>query len=206
MKIITGLIIFIFGAVIIMLLLKMCDEPPIAPDNTRELELSSKIEQLEINVAKLESENDSLKKIPPKIDRQIVYRDAQIDSSIAKDSSNALVEFRKSLQDNDIIPDGTETPTNRELGWSAKIMSAKPKLELKVTAYEEILFKDEVIISDLKYQIGGWEELNEIQKGSIKYYKQLYEDEASWFNSNYLWLGIGAIGAGLAVFLAGGLK
>ena len=85
-------------------------------------------------------------------------------------------------------------------------MAKVPKLKLKVTAYEEIVFKDDIIISDLKYQIGGWEELNEIQKGSIKYYKELYEDEASWFNSNYLWLGIGAVGAGLAVFLAGGLK
>ena len=85
-------------------------------------------------------------------------------------------------------------------------MARIPKLELKVKTYEEIVFKDDVIISDLKYQIGGYQELNEMQKESTKYYKSLYEDEASWFNSNYLWLGIGAVGAGLAVFLAGGLQ
>ena len=206
MKIIKGIIIFILGAVIIIFLLKMCEEEIDMPDNTREAELSSKIGQLEIKITELEAENDSLKKIPPKIDRQIVYRDAQIDSNIAKDSANALVEFRKALQDNDIIPDSKETATNRELGWSAKIMSAKPKFELKAKAYEGIVFNDKIIISDLKYQIGGYQELNEMQKESTKYYKALYDNEASWLNSNYLWLGIGAVGAAAAVFLAGGLQ
>ena len=207
-ELIVGFILGILTTLIIGIIAYFIFKPKIdMPDNSaRESELSSKIEQLVSQNVILQRERDSLLTIPPKIDRQIVYRDREIDSNIAKDSSNALVEFRKSLQDNDIIPDGTETPTYRELGWSAKIMSAKPKLELKVKTYEEIVFKDDIIISDLKYQINGWEELNEMQKESTKYYKALYEDEASWLNSNYLWLGIGAVGAGLAVFLAGGLK
>ena len=205
MKIITGIIVFILGAVIIMFLLKMCDESPVVQmDNTREL--TRKIGQLELKITKLEAENDSLKKIPPKIDRQIVYRERQIDENIAKDSTKAIVEYRRALQDNDEIPEGTKDLTYREIGIGSKLISRVPKLELKVKTYEEIVFKDEIIISDLKYQIGGYQELNEMQKESTKYYKALYEDEASFWNSNYLWLGIGAVGAGLAVFLAGGLQ
>ena len=203
-QVLIGFIItIIIGLLIWFLFLKpKIDMPDVS---ARETELVGINDSLVSQIVILQREKDSLLTIPPEIDRQIVYRDREIDESIAKDSSNALVEFRKSLQDNDILPDGTETPTNRELGWSAKIMSAKPKLELKVTAYEEVLFKDEIIISDLKYQIGGYQELNEMQKESTRYYKALYEDEASWLNSNYLWLGIGAVGADLAVFLAGGL-
>ena len=205
MKIIKGLIIFILGAVIIMFLLKMCDEPPVVQmDNTREL--SRKIGQLELKITKLEAENDSLKKIPPLIDRQIIYREREINESIAEDSSNSLVEYRRSLQDNNYLPDVTLYLTYREVGLGAILMAKVPKLELKVKTYEEIVFKDDVIISDLKYQIDGYQELNEMQKESTKYYKALYDNEASFWNSNYLWLGIGAVGAGLAVFLAGGLK
>ena len=194
----------IIGLLIWFLFLKPKIDMP--DTSAREAELVGINDSLVSQIVILQREKDSLLTIPPEIDRQIVYRDREIDSNIAKDSSNALVEFRKSLQDNDIIPDGTETPTNRELGWSAKIMSAKPLLELKVKTYEEILFKDDIIISDLKYQIGGYQELNEMQKESTKYYKALYDNEASFWNSNYLWLGIGAVGAGLAVFLAGGLQ
>jgi len=194
----------IIGLLIWFLFLKPKIDSP--DTSAREAELVGINDSLVSQIVILQREKDSLLTIPPEIDRQIVYRDREIDESIAKDSANALVEFRKSLQDNDIIPDGTETPTYRELGWSAKIMSAKPLLELKVKTYEEILFKDDIIISDLKYQIGGYQELNEMQKESTKYYKQLYEDESAWYNSNYIWLGLGAVGAGLAVFLAGGLQ
>ena len=204
MKIITGIIVFILGAVIIMFLLKMCEEEIDMPDNTREL--SSKIGQLELKVIKLEAENDSLKKIPPLIDRQIIYREREINESIAEDSSNSLVEYRRSLQDNNYLPDVTLYLTYREVGLGAILMAKVPKLELKVKTYEEIVFKDDVIISDLKYQIGGYIGLNEMQKESTKYYKELYDKESAWYNSNYIWLGLGAVGAGLAVFLAGGLK
>jgi len=198
-----GFIITIIIGLLIWFLLPKIDMPD---TSARETELVGIVDSLRLHIATLEKERDSLKQIPPLIDIQIVEREREINESIAKDSSNSLVEYRRSLQDNNYLPDGTLYLTYREVGLGAILMAKVPKLKLKVTAYEEIVFKDDIIISDLKYQIGGWEELNEIQKGSIKYYKELYEDEASWFNSNYLWLGIGAVGAGLAVFLAGGLK
>ena len=155
MKIITGIIVFILGAIIIMFLLKMCDESPVVQmDNTREL--SSKIGQLKIKITKLEAENDSLKKIPPLIDRQIIYREREINESIAEDSSNSLVEYRRSLRDNNYLPDVTLYLTYREIGIGSKLMARVPRLELKVKTYEEIVFKDDIIISDLKYQIGGY--------------------------------------------------
>ena len=197
-------VIFLLATFLIM---KMCEQEIDLPDTSaRESELSSKIGQLEANVVTLERERDSLKQIPPKIDIQIVERERQIDENIAKDSTKAIVEYRRALQDNDEIPEGTKVLTYREIGIGSKLISRVPRLELKVKTYEEIVFKDDIIISDLKYQIGGYQELNEMQKESTKYYKSLYEDEASWFNSNYLWLGIGVVGAGLAVFLAGGLQ
>ena len=205
MKIIKGVIIFIVGAVIIMFLLKMCDESPVVQmDNTREL--TSKIGQLKIKITKLEAENDSLKKIPPLIDRQIIYREREINESIAEDSSNSLVEYRRSLQDNNYLPDVTLYLAYREVGLGAILMAKVPKLELKVKTYEEIVFKDDVIISDLKYQIGGYQELNEMQKESTKYYKALYDKESAWYHEDWIWFGLGVVGAGLAVFLAGGLQ
>jgi len=207
-ELIVGFILGILTTVIIGIIAYFIFKPKIdMPDNSaREAELSSKIEQLVSQNVILQRERDSLLTIPPKIDRQIVYREREIDENIAKDSTKAIVEYRRALQDNDEIPEGTKDLTYREIGIGSKLISRVPKLELKVKTYEEIVFKDEIIISDLKYQIGGYQELNEMQKESTKYYKALYEDEASFWNSNYLWLGLGAVGAGLAVFLAGGLK
>jgi len=190
-QVLIGFFVTIIIGLLVWFLLPEIDSPD---TSARELELVGIVDSLTSHIAIIEKERDSLLTIPPLIDRQIVYRDAQIDSSIAKDSANALVEFRKSLQDNDIIPDGTDSATNRELGWSAKIMSAKPKLELKVTAYEETVFKDEIIISDLKYQIDGYKQLRRMDKLTIEYKdKQLKVKDSFWYDRFVI---VGGVGGG----------
>ena len=198
------LVIFLLAT---FLILKMCEQEIDLPDTSaRETELVGIVGSLRLHIATLEKERDSLKQIPPLIDIQIVERERQIDENIAKDSSRAIVEYRKALQDNGDLPESGEYLSFREIGLGAKNMARLPSLRLKIKTYEEIVFKDDIIISDLKYQIGGYQELNEMQKESTRYYQELYEDESAWYNSKILWLGIGAVGAGLAVFLAGGLQ
>jgi len=198
-----GFIITIIIGLLVWFLLPKIDMPD---TSARELELVGIVDSLTSHIATLEKERDSLLTIPPLIDRQIVYRERQIDENIAKDSSRAIVEYRKALQDNGDLPESGEYLSFREIGLGAKNMARLPSLRLKIKTYEEIVFKGEIIISDLKYQIGGYQELNEMQKESTKYYKELYDKESAWYNSKILWLGIGAVGAGLAVFLAGGLQ
>ena len=204
-QVLIGFIVtIIIGLLVWFLFLK--PEIDMPDTSARETELVGIVDSLTSHIATLEKERDSLLTIPPKIDKQIVYRERQIDENIAKDSSRAIVEYRKALQDNGDLPESGEYLSFREIGLGAKNMARLPSLRLKIKTYEEIAFKDEVIISDLKYQIGGYIELNEMQKESVKYYKALYDKESAWYNSNYVWFGLGVVGAGLAVFLAGGLQ
>ena len=188
-----GFIITIIIGLLIWFLLPKIDMPD---TSARETELVGIVDSLRLHIATLEKERDSLKQIPPLIDIQIVEREREINESIAKDSSNSLVEYRRSLQDNNYLPDGTLYLTYREVGLGAILMAKVPKLKLKVTAYEEIVFKDDIIISDLKYQIGGYIELNQMQKESTKYYKELYDKESAWYHEDWIWYGLGILTAG----------
>ena len=95
-------ITIIIGLLVWFLFLKPRIDMP--DTSARESELISKIEQLVSQIVILQRERDSLLTIPPKIDRQIVYREREINESIAEDSSNSLVEYRRSLQDNNYLP------------------------------------------------------------------------------------------------------
>lgn len=198
---------FILYAVILLLItllvIQWCKEPEVIKDDTREKELLQDIQQLKVDNKTLINERDSLLKIPPKIKTQIVIREREIDENIAKDSSRAIVEFRRSLQDNNFLPDATEYPTLRELGISSKLMARVPKLELQVRGYDEIVLKDNEIISNLNFQVKANEDLREIQKLAILNCERQLEDATSFWNSKELWFGLGVIGTTAIVFLTG---
>src|SRR5574343_73629 len=171
---------------------KSCSKEEVTIDHARENELLGKIKDLATVNKSLTAQRDSLLRIPQKIKTQIVYRDAQIDSAIAKDSTNALVQYRQALTENQITADGTETPTNRELGWSAKLMAKVPKLELQIKGYDEIILKDNEIISNLNFQIKANEDLREIQRLAIISCERRLEQRDSFSDDRLI--GYGGIG------------
>jgi len=204
---IAGFLTVIILAVILWLIFKPDIKPP---DNSREVELVKEIDNLKSQIVISKAKIDSLETVKQKVKTQIVIRDRQIDENISKDSANARVEFNQSLTENgelpDPIPDNPHYVSFRDLGNSAKIMQKVPKLQLQISICEEQSFNKDIIIADQEYIIEGKDDLIEIKDNNIEYYKDLYEDEASFWNSKELWFGIGVLVSAGIVFASGGLK
>ena len=200
---IFGFLTVIILAVILWLIFKPDFKPP---DNSRETELLQNIEQLKSDITILKAKNDSLETVKQRTRREIIYRTAQIDSSIAKDSSNSLVEYRRSLQDNNYLPDGTLYLSYREIGLGAILMSKIPKLQLQLSICEEQSFNKDVIIADQEYIIEGKDDLIEIKDNNIEYYKDLYDDSNTFWSSTEFGIIIGVTASAILVFASGALK
>src|SRR3990167_7364631 len=132
------LIALILGGLIVFFIMKSCEgHEPI--DYTQQLNsIQAERDSLDkINVSLLKSV-DSLSALKQEIKKQIIYRDREIDENILKDSSNAIVEYRRSLQDNNYLPDGTFLYLSyREIGLGAKLMARLPKIELQLNLTNE---------------------------------------------------------------------
>lgn len=203
---ITALIAIGIIATIFFFIGKGCSKSQGILDNSRELELLGEIKSLRYQNATLNAERDSLLKIPQKIKTQIVYKEAQIDSAIAKDSTNALVQYRQALTENNYLPDGTNNLTFREIGIGSKLISKVPKLELQIKGYDEIILKDNEIISNLNFQIEANEDLREIQRLAIINCENKLDKANSFWNSKELWFGLGIVGATAVAIIIGGIK
>ena len=171
---------------------KSCSKEEVTIDHARENELLGKIKDLATVNKSLTVQRDSLLKIPQKIKTQIIYRDAQIDSAIAKDSTNALVQYRQALTENGWTAEGTTSLTYREIGIGARLMAKVPKLELQIKGYDEIILKDNEIISNLNFQIDANEDLREIQRLAIINCERQLEQKDSFSDDRLI--GYGGIG------------
>ncbi|GJQ44045.1 MAG: hypothetical protein JETCAE03_35430 [Ignavibacteriaceae bacterium] len=185
---------------------KSCSKEEVTIDHARENELLGQIKDLATVNKSLTVQRDSLLKIPAKIKTQIVYREREIDEAIAKDSTNALVQYRQALTENGDLPESGEYLSFREIGLGAKNMARLPHLRLTIKTYEEIVKKDNEIISNLNFQIEANEDLREMQRLAIINCEKQLEKEKAWYNSNYLWLGLGVIGTTAIIFLTGAMK
>jgi hypothetical protein len=182
----------------------MCEEPPEIPDFSKEKnELFENIKQLEDSLITLKSDRDSLLKVIPKVRTVIVERQRQIDENIAKDSSKAVVEYRKAMVENDYLPQGGEALSFYEIGIGAKLMAKVPKMELQIKTYEEIVQNDSLIFKDYDKTIEAHKSLNDIQNLEIRKWRQAYQDESAWYNSRALWLSIGVVGTVAIIFVSG---
>jgi hypothetical protein len=193
---ILGFLTVIILAVALFFLIRGCEDDPTPPDNSREAELLQTIQQKDDHIAELSKKVDSLQALKSQVVTSIIYRDREIDENIAKDSSNAIVEYRRSLQDNQELPDGTEGLTYREIGIGSKLMAKVPKMQLQINICEEQLFIKESIIADKDFIINSKDDLIELKDKNIEYYKDLYEDESAWYNENWIWLTLGVVVTG----------
>lgn len=203
---ITALIAIGIIATIFFFIGKGCSKEETETDHTRENELLQNIQQLETVNKSLTAQRDSLLKIPQKIKTQIIYREAQIDSAIAKDSTNALVQYRQALTENGDLPESGEYLSFREIGLGAKNMARLPHLRLTIKTYEEIVKKDNEIISNLNFQIEANEDLREMQRLAIINCENKLDKANSFWNSNELWFGLGIVGATAVAIIIGSVK
>lgn len=185
---------------------KSCSKEEVTIDHARENELLGKIKDLATVNKSLTVQRDSLLRIPQKIKTQIVYKEAQIDSAIAKDSTNALVQYRQALTENGWTAEGTTSLTYREIGIGSKLMAKVPKLELQIKGYDEIILKDNEIISNLNFQIDANEDLREIQRLAIINCENKLDKANSFWRSPPFLIGVGAVGTLAVIFLAGTLN
>lgn len=129
-----------------LLILKTCEEPEVVFDDTVIKEYEAEREAHLDSIVVLNEVIDSLLHIPPEIQRIVEYRQADIDSVISVDSSQALVVFRDYLDSLGTKPDSGEV-TNRELGHSAKYFAELQGRRAEIPILNEIINnQDEVII------------------------------------------------------------
>jgi hypothetical protein len=196
------IIAIIVGVILGILFMRSCQKPPDIPDNSERItELTRNIRELELKNTALTAERDSLLQIPPKIDKQIIYRDREIDENIASGASTPIGEYRRSLQDNNDLPDSTEELSPREITLGAKYIARVPKLELKAKGYEGIVLKDNEIISNLKFQIKGHKDLRKLDSLTIAHKdQQLARINSFWYDRFVISVGAGGGYTGTAIY------
>ena len=200
--IIVGIAFFLVG----ILLMKSCSKEGDLQATLNNLKEKLKTEQTareskELEITALHKANDSLAAVKQQIKKQIVYRDREIDENIAKDSSRAIVEYRRSLQDNDYLPDGNTNLTLREIGIGAKLMAKVPKLELTIRIQDEIIFNKDKIIEDDAFIKESYKESLRIKDLEIFEWQSLFEDTQSfWYDRFVIVAGVGGGYTGTNVY------
>lgn len=131
-------------------------------------------------VKRLLKDLDSLKNIPAKIIVEYKERQAEIDSTLASDSTQAIPLYRNGLSELDVIPDETPILTNREVGLGAGFfLELKTKRELLFSSYD-LQLKQEDIIDKLRQ---ANKEL--IKENTLLRLKPVVRDEESIWNHRF---------------------
>ena len=106
----------------------------------------AKAQSLNRDIFFLVQKIDSLMELPPEIEKQIVYLQAEVDSAIAQDSLNAIPEYRKGLNLLDIRTESTPKLTLYEIGSGARVFRETYGLRLKVNSYLNIIDSQDALI------------------------------------------------------------
>ena len=191
---------------ITLLINSQCSKPTII-DHKDEIDaISDSMAVRDTIIAQLRADRDSLQKALRKPEIKYSKKVAQIDSSIKADSSNALVEFRNALQANGEIPDGTNIPSLKELGLSAKIMHKVPKLELQIKTYKEITLKDLQIQENLTSQITSLNQISKLKDETIENQRIALDDATAWYNTRLFGFTLGVVGTIAVAYAVGAIK
>ena len=168
-------------------------KPIIIPPDETKIKLLKK--QIEINTEQINSlkfQRDSLLTANKKIKTRIIYLTAEIDSSISKDSSNAIPEYRQALTLFNYLPAAADILTLREIGLGAKIITEAYGMTLRIKNYESALNIEEEINNKFKEQISLKDSTIGIKNSSIKFWENKYKETQSfWFDRFIFYAGIG---------------
>ena len=97
-----------------------------------------------------QKEIDSLKSLEPKIIIKYKEKQQNIDSVIAVDSLNSIIEYRSGLKSLNVIPDSSKDLTYREIGFGAKFFNKLQESIDLLLLKDNINQKQGLIISQLK--------------------------------------------------------
>jgi len=199
------LLVLAIGLVIGFLIFKSCQKPEPQDHTQRIRELTSERDSLSKENDKLLKANDSLSTIKQQVKIKTVKEIVYIDSLLAKDSSYAIPLYRKGLQLWNYLPD-KDYLTNREIGIGAKIFQEGHGFKLQLNICEEQSANKDKIIADDMFIKEGYKENLKIKDLEIQEWKGKYDKEASFWNSNGLWFGVGVLTTAAIIFLTGVAK
>lgn len=191
MKYLIAIIVILLGVIIYLLYFQ---DNVTYPDRSREVnELLYQISQLETDNSAIRHQNDSLKNVTQKVEREIIYREREIDETIAEDSTNAVVQYRRSLTENGWTAEGTENLTYREIGIGAKGLAKLPKLELQLKLADEQIENLEQLDANNEFIKKGYQDIIQIQDLTIKDRDEQLENMSSFSDDRViLYAGVGA--------------
>ena len=185
---------------------------PAGIDNSQEIEKANnevKLAQKKIDSLAVE---DSLKGIKiialnkqkEALTAQMEQETARIDSSIAKDSANAIPEYRKQLEMLSIAPSKAPQLTLKEISYGALFMGELRGLRLKIGIYEgeETEYAGRIadlqsIVKTYKDKYSSQQILTYYANQSAKFYQDKYESTTSfWYNRFNVSLSVGGFWTG----------
>jgi hypothetical protein len=191
MKTLTIILGVILLGVIIYFWIKH-EQKIIPTDNTREIKLLSKITTLEQQDSLSRVKIDSLESLKNKVKTQIVYREREIDEAVSKDSTASLVWYRKSLVENQELPDKTDELTYREITLGALYLAKVPKLQLTINLQDEQLERYKQLDKDCEHIKEGYKDIIQIKDLSIQDLKDELEKNSSFSDDRIIiYSGIG---------------
>lgn len=176
------LIIIVLG---IFLVLSRCTEEEniVAPDEEKIKQLEVKIAERDREINNLIIERDQLLESNQSIDTITIRETAKIDSAIAKDSANAISEFRKSLLLFEHIPNDAEMLTFREIGLGSKIITEAYGMKLRINNYEAALEKEKQISESYQLQGEAYRNIIAEMSGRAEYYQVKYgQTQKFWYD------------------------
>lgn len=143
---------------------------------------------------------DSLEVELIKIKQLYRLKGKTIDSLIAKDSTNAIEQYRLALQNLGVIPDMSERLTLREIGYGAKFISEIPSINLQLSIlemtnknYERLDSIRIATIAEYEKQEIKYDRLIRNGTHQTEVYRQAYENATRfWANRIIVYLGVGA--------------
>lgn len=162
------------------------------PDETKIKQLEKQIEDKTKEIVSLKAERDSLLKANSQIDTQIIYITTGIDSSIAKDSTNAIPEYRQAITLFNWLPDASSLLTFREIGIGAKIITEASGMKLKIKNYESALLKEQEINIKYEDQLSYCNEISKLKDTTIDFWKEEYaKTQSFWYERFIIYTGLG---------------
>lgn len=185
MQVKEAITLLIIILLVFFLFLSKCGNEVVVvpPDEGKIKLLETELVELDKTIRDLKIERDQLLESNQTIKIVTIEATAKIDSSIAKDSANAIGEYRKSLKLFEIITDNAVLLTFREIGLGSKIITEAHGMRLQISNYEAALKKEREISNN--YMLKGEAYRNIISEisGRAEYYQAKYgQTQSFWYD------------------------
>lgn len=179
---ITFLIIIVL--VFFLFLSKCGNEAVIVPPDEGKIKLlETEIAERDKEINELKIERDQLLESNQQIKIITIEATEKIDSLIAKDSANAISEYRKALLLFEYIPNNTDLLTFREIGLGSKIITEAYGMKLRINNYEAALQKEKQISENYMLKGEAYRNIISEMSGRAEYYQVKYgQTQKFWYD------------------------